>query len=191
MLASWKESYDKPRQHIKKQRYITLPTKVHIVKIVFSTSYVRIWELDHKEGCSLIKLWYWRRLLRVPWTARRSNQSILKETTPEYSLKGPMLKLLLLLSCFSRVRLCDPVDCSTPGLPVHHQFPELTQTHVYWVGDVIQPSHPLSFPSPPAFYLSQHQGLFKWVSSSHQVAKVLELQLQYQSFQWIFRTDFL
>ena len=87
--------------------------------------------------------------------------------------------------------LCDPMDCSTPGLPVHHQLPELAQTHVYRVGDVIQPSHPLSSPSPPVFILSQHRGLFKWVSSSHQVAKVLELQLQHQSFQWIFRTDFL
>ena len=87
--------------------------------------------------------------------------------------------------------LCNPMGCSTPGLPVHHQFPEFTQTHVHWISDAIQPSHPLSSPSPPAFNLSQHQGLFKWVSSSHQVAKVLEFQLQHQSFQWIFRTDFL
>ena len=72
--------------------------------------------------------------------------------------------------------LRDPMDCSTPGLPVHHQLPELAQTHVHWIGDAIQPSHPLSSPSP-ALNLSQHQGLFKWVSSSHQVAKVLELQL--------------
>ena len=86
--------------------------------------------------------------------------------------------------------LCDPMDC-TPGLPVHHQFPEFTQTHVHWIGDAIQPSHPLSSPSPPAFNLSQHQGLFKWVSSLHQVAEVLEFQLQHQFFQWIFRTDFL
>ena len=70
------------------------------------------------------------------------------------------------------------MDCSTPGLPVHHQLPELTQTHVHLVGDTIQPSHPLSSPSPPALNLSQHQGLFQWVSSSHQVAKVLEFQLQ-------------
>ena len=87
--------------------------------------------------------------------------------------------------------LCDPMNCSTPSLPVHHQLPESTETHVYWVGDAIQPSHPLSSPSPLALNLSQHQGLFKWVSSSHQVAKVLEFQLQHQSFQWIFRTDFL
>ena len=87
--------------------------------------------------------------------------------------------------------LCDPMDCSTPGLPVHHQFPEFTQTLVHWVGDAIQPPHPLSSPSSPTFNLSQHQGLFKWVSSSHQVAKVLEFQLQHHSFQWTPRTDLL
>ena len=83
------------------------------------------------------------------------------------------------------------MDCSMPGFPVHHQLQEFTQTHVHWVSDTIQPSHPLLSPSHLAFNLSQHQGLFKWVSCSHQVAKVLEFQLQYQSFQWIFRTDFL
>ena len=87
--------------------------------------------------------------------------------------------------------LCNPMNCSTPGFPVHHKLPESTQTHVRWVSDAIQPSHPLSSPSPPALNLSQHQGLFKWVSSSHQVAKVLEFQLQHQSFQWTPRTDFL
>ena len=86
--------------------------------------------------------------------------------------------------------LCDPMDCSTPGFPVLHQLLEFTQTHVRWVSDAIQPSHPLLSLSP-AFSLSQHQGLFQCVSSSHQVAKVLEFQLQHQSFQWIFRTDFL
>ena len=85
--------------------------------------------------------------------------------------------------------LCGPMDST--GFPVHHQLLELAQTHAHWVGDAIQPSHPLSSPSPPAFNLSQHQGLFQWVSSLHQVAKVLELQLQHQSFQWIFRIDFL
>ena len=80
---------------------------------------------------------------------------------------------------------------STPGLPAHHQLPELTQTHVQWVGDAIQPSHPLLSPSPPALNLSQHQSLFKWVSSLHEVAKVLEFQLQHQSLQWTPRTDHL
>ena len=87
--------------------------------------------------------------------------------------------------------LCDPMDCNTPGLPVHYHLPEFTQTHVHWVEDNIQPSYPLLPSSPPAFNLSQHQGHFKWVSSSHQVSKVLEFQLQHQSLQWIFRTDLL
>ena len=87
--------------------------------------------------------------------------------------------------------LCNPMNHSTPGLPVHHQLLESTQTHVHCVGDAIQPSHPLSSPPPPALNLSLHQGLFKWVSSLHQVAKVLEFQLQHQSFQWTLRTDLL
>ena len=80
---------------------------------------------------------------------------------------------------------------STPGLPVHHQLLEFTQTHVHWVGDAIQPSHPLSSPSPPAYNASQHHSLFQWVNSSHEVAKVLEFQLQHQSFQRTPRTDLL
>ena len=80
--------------------------------------------------------------------------------------------------------LCDPMDCSMANFPVLQHFPELAQTHVHWVGDAIQQSHPLSSPSPPALNPSQYQGLFKWVSSLHQVAKVLELQLQHQSFHW-------
>ena len=87
--------------------------------------------------------------------------------------------------------LCDPMNHSTPGLPVHHQLLESTQTHVHRVGGAIQPSHPLSSPSPPAFSLSQHQGLFRWVSSSHQVLKVLAFQFQHQAFQWTPRTDLL
>ena len=86
----------------------------------------------------------------------------------------------------SHDRLCDPIDCSMLGLPVHQQCQVFTQTHVHWVGDAIQPSRPLSSPSPPALNFSQHQGLFQWVSSSHQVAKG-----QHQSFQRILRTDFL
>ena len=78
--------------------------------------------------------------------------------------------------------LCNPMDCSMPGFHVLHHLPELAHTHVHWVSDVIQPSSPLSSPSPPTFNLSQHQGLFQWVSSSHQVAKIVELQLQRQSF---------
>ena len=97
----------------------------------------------------------------------------------------------------SHVRLfVTPMDCSTSGLPVHHQLPEFTQTRVHWVRDAIQPSHSLSSPPPPAFNLSQHLGLFQWVRSSHQVARVLEFQLQHQSFRWSsglisFRMDWL
>ena len=83
----------------------------------------------------------------------------------------------------SCLTLCNPMKCSTPGFPVYHQLLELTQTHVYRVSDAIQPSHPRSSPSPPDFNLFQHQGLFKQVSSSHQMAKELEFQLQHQSFQ--------
>ena len=107
--------------------------------------------------------------------------------------------LSLTLLCLSSVQfssvtqscptLCNPMNCNMPGFPVHHQLPQLTQTHVHWVSDAIQPSHPLSSPSPPAFNLSQHQSLFNWVSSSHQVAKVLEFQLQHQSYKWTPRTD--
>ena len=106
------------------------------------------------------------------------------------------LMMYLTLTQFSSViqscpTLCDPMNRSTPGFLVYHQLPESTQTHVHWVGDAIQPAYPLSSPFPPALNLSQHQGLFKWVSSSHQVAKVLEFQLQHQSFQWTPRTDLL
>ena len=86
--------------------------------------------------------------------------------------------------------LCDPMNCSTPGLPVHHQLLEFTETHVHWVGDAIQSSHPLSSPSP-ALNPSQHQGLFQWINSSHEVAKVLEFQLQHHSFQRNPRADLL
>ena len=84
----------------------------------------------------------------------------------------------------SCITLCEAMGCIMPCFPVLHYLPELAQTHVLWVNDAIQPSHPLSFPSPLAFNLSQNQGLFQWVSSSHQVAKVLEFQLQHRSFQW-------
>ena len=114
------------------------------------------------------------------------------------SLKFLELKRSL---CFSSVQfssvaqscptLGNPMNHNTPGLPVLHQLLESTQTHVHRVGDAMQPSHPLSSPSSPALNLSQYQGLYKWVSSLHQVAKVLEFQPQHQSFQWIPRTDLL
>ena len=91
----------------------------------------------------------------------------------------------------SCLTLCDPMNHSTPDLLVYRQLPGFTQTHVHRVSDAIQPSHPLLSPSPPAPNPSQHQGLFQWVNSPHEVAKVLEFQLQHQSFQWTPRTDLL
>ena len=97
----------------------------------------------------------------------------------------PLLKVQFSSVAQLSLTLCDPMDCSMPDLPVHYQLPGITQTHVHQVSDAIQPSH-LSSPSPPTFNLSQHQGLFQGVSSLHQVAEVLELQLRHQSFQWLF-----
>ena len=144
-----------------KSRNITLPTKVHRVKaVVFPvvTYGCESWNVKKSE-CRRIdafELWCWRRLLRVPWTARRSNQSILKEISPGCSLEVQFSSVAQ--SCLS---LCNPMNCSTPGLPVHHQLPEFIQTHVHQVGDAIQPSHPLSSPSPTVPSPSQHQSLFQ------------------------------
>ena len=192
-----------------KSRDIILLTKVHLVKamifpvVMYGCESWTIKKAEHQR-VDAFKLWCWRRLLRVPWTARRSNQAIVKEISPEYSLEGQMLKLQFtfsfsylyqygLICCCSVAMLyptlCDPMDCSTPGCTILHYLPELVQTHVRWVGDAIQPSHSLSSPSPPALTLSHHQGLFLWIGSSRHVAKVRGLQHQY--FQWIFRIDFL
>ena len=110
----------------------------------------------------------------------------------------PGISLFLFLVCSSHFQCSVAQSCLTlwpHGLQhtrlLYHQLPDLAQTHVHRVSDAIQSSHPLSYPFPPAFNLSQNQGLSQWVSSSYQVAKVLEFQLQHQSFQWIFRTDFL
>ena len=107
----------------------------------------------------------------------------------------PHMSWFSLRQSFSVSQSCPTLrgtmDCSTPGLPVLHHLPEFAQTHVHWVSDAIQPYHPLSSPSPPTFNLSQLHSFSNWVGSLLQVAKVLELQLQHESFQWIFRTDFL
>ena len=132
--------------------------------------------------------WSWNDRLQsrgLKWCGRWDGHS---PQPPRYSRPSPWPVSSVSESCLTD---CDAMDCSMPGLPVHHQLPGLTQTHVHWVGDAIQPSHPLSSPSLPTLSLSQDQGLFQWAGSSHQVAKVLEFQLQHQSFQWIFRTDLL
>ena len=132
---------------------------------------------------------------RMDWLDLLAVQGTLKSLLQYHSSKAPILwhsAFTIIYLLLSHLWLLDdPLSCSTSGFPVRHYLPEFVQTHVHWVGDAFQPSHPLSSPSPPALNLSEHQGLFKWVSSSYQVAKILEFQLQHQSFQWIFRTDCL
>ena len=136
--------------------------------------------LNYKtELCTLSSLYFLNKMLFVFFPVLRLALQVQKQ------------QWMLLFSRSVVSDHCDPMNHSTQGLPVHHQLLEFTQTQVHRVGDPIQPSHPLLSPSPPALNLSQHQGLFKWVSSSHQVAKVLEFQLWHQSYQWTPRTDLL
>ena len=129
-------------------------------------------------------------LMKVKEESERASLKLnIKKT--KIMASGPICSFQFSSVTQSCLTLCNPMGCSTPGLPVHLHLPQLTEINVHWVGDAIQPSHFLSSPSPPAFNLPQHQGFFQWVSSSHQMAKILELELQHQSFQWIFRTDFL
>ena len=104
-------------------------------------------------------------------------------------IKLPYASIIIQFSLVTSDSL-QPHGLQHARLPCASPTPRVAQTHVHWVSDAIQPAHPVLSPSSPAFSLSQHQGLFKWVSSSHQVAKVLEFQLQHQSFQWVFRRDF-
>ena len=123
-----------------------------------------------------------------------SRQMEVKNSYKNFILKDFKILLTFCHCCSvtkSRLTLCDPIECSTPGFLVLHYLPEFTQMNIHWVDDAIQLSYPQLYPSLPAFNLSQHQGLFQGVSSSHQVVKVLEFQLQHQSFQWMFRTDFI
>ena len=194
---------------ILKSRDITLLTKVHLVKaIVFPVVMYgcECWTIKKAE-CQRVgafELWCWRRLFRVPWIAKRSNQSILKEISPEYSLEGLMLKLKLQYfghlmqgtDSFEKTLMLGKIESGRRRGQQRVRWWMASPTP--WVYSNSCPlsrwCHPTissSSPSPPAFNLSQHQGLFKWVSSLHQVARVLEFQLQHQSFQWIFRTGFL
>ena len=129
---------------------------------------------------------------KMDWLALLAVQGTLKSLLQHHSSKASILRH----SAFFTVQLNHVQLFVTPWIAAHQASlsitnSESTQTHVHWVGDAIQPSHPLSSPSPPALNLSQHQRLFKWVSSSQKVAKILEFQHQHHSFQWLFRTDFL
>ena len=190
---------------ILKSRDTTLSTKVHLVKIMVYPVVMYGWEswtikkAEHWRT-EAFELWCWRRLLRVPWTARKSNQLILKDISPEYSLEGLMLKLKLQYfghliwraDSFEKTLIFGKIegrrrrgrqrlkwlDCITDSMDMSlGKLQEFTQTHDRRVSDAIQPSHPPSSPSPPAPNPSQHQSLFQWVNSSHEVAKVLEFQL--------------
>ena len=151
---------------------------------------------SHQEDKGLNRQTTWAK--GSPMVTRNNTNRKVRETSQKSSVVNFVSRVLTHLGRlqFSSIvqlclTLCDPMNRSTPGLPVHHQLPEFTQTHVHRVGDAIQPSHPLSSPSPPTPNPSQHQGLFQWVSSSHEVAKGLEYQLQHQSFQRTPRTDLL
>ena len=158
------------------------------------------------------RVWPWS----TQWSRRRAKRVLSREhighskhpfpTTQEKTTHGRhrMINVEIRLPIFSAVEdhycfsvaksfptLCNPMNYSMPGFPVLHFLLEFSQTHVHCISDAIQPSHPLLPSSPPVLNVSQHQGLFQWVSSLHQVAEVLELQLQHQSFQWIFKIDFL
>ena len=153
--------------HCSIQKYLAEGTSNHSVQAVSTWPYAGI-RLSQTQVCP------WKSFTKEAWWCPQWMQGSV----------GPSVAK----SCLS---FGKPMDCSMSDFLVYHQFLELTQTHVHWVGDAIQPFHLLLSPFLPAFNLSQHQGLFKWVCSSHQVAKVLEFLLQHQSFQWIFRTDFL
>ena len=133
---------------------------------------------------SLKWMWYTTYLLGLLWRWMSWNIGTLR-TEPIWILTIYFLIYIYIHTHTSQIRsvaqscptLCDPMNHSMPDLPIHHQLPEFTETHVHRVSDAIQPSHPLSYPSPPAPNPSQHQSFFQWVNSSHEVAKVLGFQL--------------
>ena len=151
-----------------------------------------MWRLSYHEVNVSIKLGYHKALIFSLCCYQCLNYSTCKlYTNFFFTLSFHFWCLMFSSVTQSCPTLCDPMNHSTPGLPVHHKLSEFTQTHAHQVGDAIQLSHPLPSPSPPAPNPSQHHGLFQRVNSSHEVAKVLEFQLQHQSFQWTPRTDLL
>ena len=170
--------------------------------MLITTWYCQTLEFLPVWWCEVTSQWCFKYLILL-WLMVRLNISLLilllvsqdsSHGTHAYPL--PFFSIFLFVTCTNSIKfkqyptsvqfssvtqscltLWNPMNHSTPGLPVHHQLLEFNQTRVHWVGDAIQPSHPLSSPSPPAPNLSQHQGLLQWVSSSHEVAKVLEFQL--------------
>ena len=152
--------------------YSVLPFHLVYVLQVLHLSFFCFW-------CSFSRLW----CHCYPW----GRVIIPKLSSFSLSIRSDQIRSVA-QSCLT---LCDPMNRRTPGLPVHHHLPEFTQTYVHRVGDAIQPSHPLLSPFPPSPNPSQHQSLFQWVNSSHEVAKVLEFQLQHHFFQRTPRTDLL
>ena len=149
------------------------------ISLRFHFSFIRVRSQHQPLGCwkILMRCCMWKSFenYNTAAAAADDNNKVSWHLLRAYHERAPSVQFSSVTQlCLT---LCNSMDCSTPGLLVHHQLPEFTQTHAYWVGDAIQPSHPLLSPSSPTFNLSQHQGLFKWVSSSHQEAKVLEFQL--------------
>ena len=171
------KSYDQPRQHIKKQRHYFANNDPASQSYGFSNSHVWIWELDYKEYGTLKNWCVWTVVLEKTFKSPldcKEIQPVHSEGDQPWDFFGIRSDQISHSVVSNSLR---PMNRSTPGFPVHHQLAEFTQTHVHRVSDAIQPSHPLSSPSPPAPNPSQHQSLFQWVNSSYEMAKVLEFQL--------------
>ena len=162
--------------HIKNQKHYFANKSPSSQSHGFSSSHVWMWKLDCKESWVPKNWCFWTVVLEKNLESPLDSKEIQLVNPKGNSVQFSSVAQ----SCLT---LCDPMNPRMSGLPVYHQLPESTQTHVHWVGDVIQPSHPLSSPSPPAPNSSQHQSLYQRVNSSYEVAKVLEFQLYHHSFQ--------